>query len=195
MFRYHLPCCITCFCTSKLFWHAKNYLVKSQKFWDWGDPFPYVGKNSQIIPYFFLEASLMVNVMDDNMILTTIKLSYSHCFCVRIRRKKPLARRRNKRRTTLLVLKKHIFWEPNIDKSEIIIVTRNTRITWARSIIWSLLHCWCFCDFEQLWWHCGVGRKGKRAFEQLLDKLLSSTNPLLWPSVLQPLYHNLKSNC
>ena len=32
------PYCKTCFSTSKWFWHAKNYLVNSQKFWDWGDP-------------------------------------------------------------------------------------------------------------------------------------------------------------
>ena len=32
------PHCKTCFSTSELFWHAKNYLVKSEKFWDLGRP-------------------------------------------------------------------------------------------------------------------------------------------------------------
>ena len=47
---------MTCFSISEWFWHAKNYLVKSQKFWDWGDPPTPFGKNSKKIPYFFWEA-------------------------------------------------------------------------------------------------------------------------------------------
>ena len=53
-----LSFCKTCFSTSERFWHAKNYLVKSQKFWDLRDPPPRMGKTpkksrifSERLPY------------------------------------------------------------------------------------------------------------------------------------------------
>ena len=43
----------TCFSSSEWFWHAKNYLVKSQKFWDLGEPLPPVWEKLPKNPVFF----------------------------------------------------------------------------------------------------------------------------------------------
>ena len=60
MIRYHYPpICKTCFSTSEWIWHTKKYLVNLQKFWDWGrPPPPHVGKNSQIMSFFFWQRTL-----------------------------------------------------------------------------------------------------------------------------------------
>ena len=47
------PLCKTCSSTSEWIWHTKKYLVNLQKFWELGRPPPHVGKNSQIMTYFF----------------------------------------------------------------------------------------------------------------------------------------------
>ena len=59
LIRYHRPPFVKqVLAPQNEFGNKKKYLVNLQKFWDLGRPPPHVGKNSQLISFFFMRAYL-----------------------------------------------------------------------------------------------------------------------------------------
>ena len=124
---------------------CKNYLVKSQKFWDLGRSLPPYRKNSQKIPYFFYGSPYHHVDNDENREVGTI-----------INKKSSAVFQRSLCNIFCML---QSFWFPAKRQ-----LTKKIH-RWAQSFFENQSVCWATCCelFALHWvivelWHCGIGR-------------------------------------